>query len=214
MKILAFAIAVLALFMVGASTHAQASVIPSFPSCLNPSTAITVHYDTGTHGIVGDASTHTGSDSVYQIDDQKTLQCFCAADGNGIQTDWVKTSSFSQDMIDALIADGWTFVPNGLAWGLADAPYYAKNSPYLCSEFFGKGGDGGNGGGGGGSDEAGNVAGAVTKAPHQSVVKHPLVAGAVIPILPPTGNLYFSVAIVAIPLLAALSVWSILKRTT
>lgn len=220
MKILPFAIGVLSLMMVGTSAFAQTTtfpIVPPFPSCLNPAGAITVHYDTGIHGIVGDSSTHTGSDSVYQIDEQKTLQCFCATDGSGIQTDWVKTSSFTQNVIDALVADGWTFVPNGLAWGLTDSPYYAKNSQYICStDFFGKGGGGNGGNGGGGSEDTGRVAGAVTKTPHRSVMHHPAVAGAVIPILPPTGSMDISVGIVAISvlvLLIASLVWKIAKRT-
>jgi len=214
MKTPAFVAVIASLLLAGISVSVQASSIPTFPSCLDPSGTISAQYDSGTHGIVGDAGVYTGSDKVYTIDGAKTLQCFCADNGNGIQTLWLNTSVFGQDVISDLVSAGWTYVPNGLAWGLADDPYYAKNSEYFCG-VDGDGVKGGGGNGGGGDD--GQVTGAVTKAPHRSVV-HPIVvslaAGAGIPMLPPTGSAHTELAISALIALAILLVWKLRRKTT
>lgn len=124
-------------------------VTPTFPSCLNPQGTIQSYYSTGTHGIVGDTKTYEGSDIVYQVSPNTLAQCFCPANGQGIQTNWVKTSSLTQSQIDAMKKDGWIEVPNGEAWGLDQTSYLAKNLSYVC---FGGNGGGGNGGGDGRSD--------------------------------------------------------------
>src|SRR3989344_3117667 len=106
MKTPAFVAVIASLLLAGISVSVQASSIPSFPSCLDPSGTISAQYDSGTHGIVGDAGVYTGSDKVYTIDGAKTLQCFCADNGNGIQTLWLNTSVFGQDVISDLVSAG------------------------------------------------------------------------------------------------------------
>lgn len=106
---------------------------PLFPSCTNPSGTIKVSYDSGIHGIVGDASVHQGRDTVYTVGEGTFSQCFCAQDGtNGIQTNWWKVSSLTQDEIQILKNEGWYLIPNGALWGLDEAPYMAQNANYAC----------------------------------------------------------------------------------
>lgn len=105
---------------------------PDFPACSNPQGTLRVQYNSGTHGIVGDSASHSGSDSVYSVDEERTVQCFCTLDGGGIQTNWWKISSLTQNEIDTLVNLGWHFVPSGLPWGLSPDPYMAKNSEYAC----------------------------------------------------------------------------------
>ncbi len=117
----------------GFYTPASAAGWSDFPSCLNPQGTVKVSYSEGTHGIPGDRSTYTGSDVVYQLDgNTKLLQCFCADNGDGIQTLWYKTSSLTDQEKDSLIRDGWISVPNGTVWGLDNVEYLAKNYPYAC----------------------------------------------------------------------------------
>jgi hypothetical protein len=68
------------------------------------------------------------------------LQCFCSIDGNGIQTNWWKVSSISQDQIEELKKQGWVFVGNGADWGLEQGPYLAKNQDYSCKSSGNTGG--------------------------------------------------------------------------
>ncbi|OGM19105.1 hypothetical protein A2686_00915 [Candidatus Woesebacteria bacterium RIFCSPHIGHO2_01_FULL_38_10] len=110
----------------------DAQTVPSFPACSNPQGSLIVSYNNGTHGIVGDTKIYSGSDSVYSVTDTTLIQCFCAEDGSGIQTNWWKISSLSQEEIDTLNNLGWVFVPSGMPWGLVDEPYMAKNSEYAC----------------------------------------------------------------------------------
>ncbi len=106
---------------------------PLFPSCTNPSGTIKVSYDSGVHGIVGDASVHQGRDTVYSVGEGTFSQCFCAQDGtNGIQTNWWKVSSLTADEIQILKNEGWYLIPNGSLWGLDEAPYMAQNANYAC----------------------------------------------------------------------------------
>jgi len=105
---------------------------PEFPACSNPQGTLKVKYDSGTHGIVGETGTFTGSDSVYDVDEDQTLQCFCSENGDGTQTNWWKISSLTQDEIDTLKVLGWFFVPSGAPWGLSSDPYMAFNSTYAC----------------------------------------------------------------------------------
>jgi hypothetical protein len=119
------------LFVVSASP-VLAVTIPTFPSCANPQGNVKVSYSEGTHGIVGSGATYTGKDTVYTLSDDTVTQCFCGADGNGIQTNWWKASSLSEIDINILKSEGWIYVPAGNLWGLAAAPYVAKNSTYSC----------------------------------------------------------------------------------
>jgi hypothetical protein len=111
----------------------SAATPPDFPTCSNPNSPVRVSHEEGTHGIAGDPSQYQGSDTVYNLDeDGNVYQCFCSVDGQGIQTNWWKVSSLTQDEIDELLADNWIFIVNGIDWGLENAPYLAKNSEYAC----------------------------------------------------------------------------------
>lgn len=119
----------------------MASTAPVFPACINPQGTVKAHYAQGTHGIVGNSGTYTGSDTVYQITDKTVMQCFCAENGEGIQTNWFEVSNLSESDIKNLIVQGWILVPNGALWGLNNASYLAQNSTYSC-----KGSSNGTGG--------------------------------------------------------------------
>jgi hypothetical protein len=120
------------LLLLSSNSIALAVDVPSFPSCVSPFGTLRVEYSNGTHGIVGSGSTYTGSDTVYQVSDTTLTQCFCSSDGVGIQTNWWKASSLSENQIDVLKAQGWHYVPAGDLWGLEAAPYVAKNISYAC----------------------------------------------------------------------------------
>ncbi|EKD90945.1 MAG: hypothetical protein ACD_30C00056G0022 [uncultured bacterium] len=115
-----------------AATSILAADIPSFPSCVNPQGTVKANYTDGTHGIAGSNSTFQGSDAVYTLSENTLMQCFCAADGSGIQTNWWNVSSLSQNEIDLLVNSGWTYIPNGALWGLDNAPYLTQNSNFSC----------------------------------------------------------------------------------
>jgi LPXTG-motif cell wall-anchored protein len=106
--------------------------VPNFPSCNNPHEFVKSHYDTGTHGIVGSNASYSGSDTVYSIGNDNHYQCFCAESGQGIQTNWWKASSLTADDEKILLNQGWHYVPDGSAWGLASGGYYAINNNYSC----------------------------------------------------------------------------------
>jgi hypothetical protein len=105
---------------------------PNFPSCNNPHEYVKVHYENGTHGIVGSNSNYTGSDTVYSIGNDNHYQCFCSDSGQGIQTNWWKVSSLTDAQIQQLKNIGWYHVPDGSAWGLASGDYMAINNSYSC----------------------------------------------------------------------------------
>lgn len=113
--------------------RAYAATLPTFPSCLNPQGTIKVSYSNGTHGIVGSSNSYSGSDTVYNVLGNSVTQCFCGSDGQGIQTNWFAYSQLTDQEIQDLKNDGWFQVPNGLAWGLSDQPYMAKNTNYSCN---------------------------------------------------------------------------------
>ena len=106
--------------------------VPSFPVCSNPQGEVKVRYETGIHGIPGDPNAYSGSDAVYIVDADRTQQCFCSDAGNGIQTNWWRVGSLTQDEIDMLKNLGWHFVPDGSVWGLNPEAYMAFNSTYGC----------------------------------------------------------------------------------
>jgi len=106
--------------------------IPSFPTCTNPQSPLKISYVDGKHGIVGNPGEFVGSDSVYTVNDIQTLQCFCAVNGEGIQTNWWKVTSLTQEEIQTIKNLGWTFVPDGSVWGLANTQYIAQNTNYSC----------------------------------------------------------------------------------
>lgn len=127
-----------------ATSTVEAANVPTFPSCLHPSGDVKVEYVSGLHAIVGDPVMREGSDKVYALFDGNYLQCFCSESGAGVQTNWWKFASLSQEEINSFKNQGWVFVPNGADWGLSADPYLAKNVDYSCKSA-------GNGGGGGGS---------------------------------------------------------------
>jgi len=146
---------------------------PAFPSCTNPTGTVKVSYPSGTHGIVGQSSGVSGSDTVYSLSGGNNLQCFCAVDGAGIQTNWMKANNFSEAEINTLKNQGWVYIPNGALWGLDTSPYLAINSNYSCkgslngdsSNNNSTGSSGGSGGGGGsvsGASTTGSVLGLAT----------------------------------------------------
>ena len=122
-------------FFVLAPAQAQAAQIqPSdFPVCASPEGSVKSQYSSGTHGIPGSSATYQGSDTVYQLSKDKLTQCFCAVDGSGIQTNWLKVSDLSDEEIDQYKDAGWIFIQNGANWGLDDTAYLSYNSTYACS---------------------------------------------------------------------------------
>ena len=112
---------------------------PSFPSCLNPQGTVKASYNSGTHGVPGDATSYQGSDTVYSVSENSLIQCLCTDSGEGIQTNWWKASSLSSQEIESLKTQGWVFIPDGSAWGLEATSYLAKNSKYACRGAGGAG---------------------------------------------------------------------------
>lgn len=119
----------LSLFVSGVS----AVETPSFPVCANPTGTIKANYQSGEHGIAGRTQNYSGSDTVYQVTDNTLLQCFCPESKNGIQTNWLKASGYTEDDIQVLKNQGWVYIPNGSLWGLDESAYLAKNIDYDCS---------------------------------------------------------------------------------
>jgi hypothetical protein len=112
---------------------AFAYTVPSFPSCVNPQGILAASYDDGVHGIAGNSAEMRGGDKVYQLNaNEQVMQCFCPENGNGVQTNWIKVSTVSDEESKTLQHDGWVFIADGSAWGLDQAPYLAKNSDYGC----------------------------------------------------------------------------------
>jgi hypothetical protein len=137
--LLASALVFLLLFW-NSSNTAKASEIPNFPSCTMPQGELVVSYDSGIHGIPGDSSIHSGSDKVFRINDTTLIQCFCATNSQGIQTNWWKKNSLTEDEIDTLEKLGWIYIPNGSLWGLENTSYFASNSFYSCGPSGSSGG--------------------------------------------------------------------------
>ncbi|OGK26702.1 hypothetical protein A2954_06945 [Candidatus Roizmanbacteria bacterium RIFCSPLOWO2_01_FULL_37_12] len=105
---------------------------PEFPSCANPQGSIIANYSSGTHGVPGVVTTYQGVDTVYSVSENIVLQCLCTVDGEGIQTNWWKASSLTEEEIESFKSQGWNFIPDGSAWGLDPAYYLAKNVNYTC----------------------------------------------------------------------------------
>lgn len=118
---------------------ANAQTVPSFPSCSNPQGSVKVSYSEGTHGIVGNGGTFTGSDTVYTLSDTTSMQCFCADNGDGTQTNWWHAATLTPEEIQILKNQGWISVPNGELWGLAAGEWLALNSSYRCGGGIGGG---------------------------------------------------------------------------
>lgn len=136
-------------------TRAAITQAQAFPACTTPQGTIISQYSSGTHGIAGSTATYEGSDTVYRIDGEKIVQCFCPQDGSGIQTNWLKASGFSESQIQEYKDAGWIFIQNGLNWGLDDSPFLAYNMTYSC-------GNGGTGGSSGSSSSSSDSAGSAS----------------------------------------------------
>lgn len=165
----------------------NAATAPDYPSCLNPVGTVKAQYDTGIHGIVGDNKSYQGKDIVYSTSEIGYMQCFCADNGHGIQTNWWKVPYLSKEEIDSYVQKGWIFVPDGTAWGLTDDPYLAKNIVYSCKN---------NGGSGGSSSSSSSSTSSSSSS--QSI-------GGQVLALASTGNIVFiySIAFAGIALMAA-----------
>jgi len=111
--------------------------IPTFPNCQIPQGELKAFYPQGIHGIPGSEEQYTGSDAVYFLTEETLAQCFCPANGVGIQTNWWQVDDLSLEQIESLVNDGWIYVPNGTDWGLNESPYLAKNEVYTCAGGIG-----------------------------------------------------------------------------
>jgi hypothetical protein len=131
-------------FSVSASSVSAVDA-PNFPQCANPGGSVIARYDSGVHGVPGDATTYTGKDSVFKLNDAQVVQCLCPDSGSGVQTLWWKNPGLSVEDEAKIISQGWVRVPNGSLWGLDQDVYFAKNSNFNCNE-------GGTGGVNGSSD--------------------------------------------------------------
>lgn len=152
-------------FLIIKTIFVYALNVPSFGTCPNPGGTVLASYNTGVHGIVGDSTTHTGSDSVHQTSNTTVVQCYCPTEGtNGIKTDWWNVAGLSKNDIKGLQNSGWIYVPNGADWGLSSAPYLALNSGFTCNPIGGNTNSSGNNGGETSNSGAnsGNVLGALT----------------------------------------------------
>lgn len=116
--------------LLASASQVLASVQTDSNSCLAPVGSVIADYANGTHGIAGLGS-KDGHDTVYQAENG-VLQCLCATDGSGIQTNWISASNYSQDEIKVYQSQGWIYIPDGSAWGLSEGAYLAKNSDYSC----------------------------------------------------------------------------------
>src|SRR3989344_834292 len=126
-------ILILVVVLLSASmSSANAVATPEFPACANPQGTVISSYNSGTHGVAGDTTSYSGSDTVYSNTENTNTQCLCQDNGAGIQTNWWKASGLTQEEINTLVSQGWIYIPDGAAWGLDSSPYLAKNSSYLC----------------------------------------------------------------------------------
>ena len=124
--IFVFVFSFLAAFAIVPALALEDTLVPNFPSCSSPTGTLKVNYTEGTHGIAGNGS-FVGSDAVYIVGDSNLIQCFCAANNSGIQTNWWKVGSLTPSQISALQEDSWIYIPTGSEWGLDDTAYFAKN---------------------------------------------------------------------------------------
>lgn len=139
MKSFASIFAVIVTLYLGLVRTSFAYQVPNFTSCVNPQGEVKVNYETGIHGIAGNSGSFQGKDTVYTLSGDALTQCFCAVDGKGVQTNWWKVSSLTEQEIETLKSQGWVYIPNGALWGLENAPYLALNSDFSCKSSSGGG---------------------------------------------------------------------------
>lgn len=114
--------------------------VPVFPSCPVPSGEQVARYDEGWHWIVGNPKLQWGSDTVYKINPDNYVQCYCPKQSptgendyiTGIQTNWLKADSPANDFHAWLVNHGWMVVTDGADFNLASGQYFAKNIPFNC----------------------------------------------------------------------------------
>ncbi len=140
----------------GSANAVQNLTPPAFSFCPAPGGTIIASYTDGTHGVPGNVTSYSGSDTVFQLNESQVVQCLCPPNSQGIQTWWWKVGEVSDETRNQLAAQGWVFVPNGKLWGLSDSAYFAKNTAYSCA---GTGGGDNGGNGGNGSSSSSNSSG-------------------------------------------------------
>lgn len=113
--------------------HVDAAPNTDFSACVNPQGSLVADYSNGTHGIVNNTGSFTGSDKVYLLRNGNAMQCFCGSNNEGIQTNWLKNTGFTDSEIAVLKNQGWTSIPDGSVWGLEPVQYFAMNSSYACT---------------------------------------------------------------------------------
>jgi hypothetical protein len=153
-----FGLFIATLLVILASSPKQTFAAPNtdFSACVNPQGTRIASYDAGLHGIVNNTGSYAGSDSVYLLSNGNAMQCFCGANNEGIQTNWLKNTGFSDAEISVLKNQGWTSIPDGSVWGLEAVQYFAMNSSYSCAATPGKANEGGSNTGGGSTSPSTN----------------------------------------------------------
>ncbi|HUD18828.1 MAG TPA: hypothetical protein VMR81_00080 [Patescibacteria group bacterium] len=198
-------------FVAVPSVFASVSV-PNFPSCLSPQGSAIASYNDGDHGIVGSDATYTGSDAVYQASDITLIQCFCSTSGQGIQTNWWRASSLTNDEIKELESEGWTYVPSGTPWGLDDGFYLTQNSSYSCLAPTPTPGGGDGGGGGGGGSSSGGSSSSSNSSSSNTVVAGAETSEGQILGLASTGDIVKVYGVFAIAFFSLITGFALLKR--
>lgn len=201
---------VFSLLLVTVSILAQAGrilayEIPQFTTCVNPQGEVRASYENGTHGIAGQSGSFEGKDTVYTLSGDALTQCFCSSDGSGIQTNWWKVSSLTEQEVNVLQSQGWNYIPNGALWGLENTPYLALNSEYIC-----KSGSGAGTGGSSSSTSSNNSSNSSSSGSGGGVLGVSSGIGAVLG-LASTGNINFLLAIFSLAIIS-LSSGLILKK--
>lgn len=126
---------IVGLLLLIAFSSRQSFAAPStdFPACINPQGTLIADHPQGTHGIINNTGLYIGSDKVYLLANGNVMQCYCGANNEGIQTNWVKNTGFTDAESSILKKQGWTLIPDGSVWGLDPVQYFAMNSSYACS---------------------------------------------------------------------------------
>lgn len=125
-------IAFIAIFLSAYIMPVNADVDSFFSPCANPQGEKIASYSEGVHGVAGNTNSYSGSDSVYKQSNGNNVQCLCTISGEGIQTNWLKANNLTDEEISVYKNQGWTYIADGSAWGLDQAPYLTKNISYNC----------------------------------------------------------------------------------
>lgn len=106
---------------------------PDFGTCLNPQVGASQVNTGSDHGVVGYSGAFSGTDSIYSLSDGNVMQCLCADNGAGYQTNWWKVAGMSDQEVRVHENEGWTYFADAGSWGL-DGAYLAKTSTYVCAQ--------------------------------------------------------------------------------